>query len=136
MIASRRRSERRHVVGQFLIHEYRLPGNAVNENLLTIVKDPRGGEAGSDGSRGPRATAKELLGASKSNNCLAAASWSSLTETQPDGTIFQYGPVSSDVAPLLYIQNAAWRSLDGDLRQQLTGSIRHRPVCAADDDGI
>ncbi len=119
------------------IHEYRVPGNAVNDKLLTIVKDPRGGEAGSDGSRGPRATAKELLGTSKSNNCLAAASWSSLTETQPDGTIFQYGPVSSDVAPLLYIQNAAgarWMvTYDSSSRvQSVTDPFARRTTMAYD----
>jgi YD repeat-containing protein len=41
------------------------------------------------------------------NSLSATSGWASFTETQPDGTFFQYGPVSNGFAPLLYIQNPA-----------------------------
>ena len=51
------------------------------------------------------------------NSLHAGAEWSSFTETQPDGTFFQYGASGgvNNRAPLLYMQNAAGAPLVVDL---------------------
>ena len=41
------------------------------------------------------------------NSLQSSVGWTSLTETQPDGTLYQYGSAAGGIGPLQYIQNPA-----------------------------